>query len=308
MKPEELEHIFEELIAVYENLKAEVIIAEIQDKSDLTSDDFFIANQSTFSRPYRRDIISVDKLLHDEMLTLNLSRNGLYDTLPEGLFHTQRKSKDTGSYTGYRKTLKNEEKDARSFFAPLENEFFHQRLGIEYNERQILDDFYNLNDEFLMNFWNVSPDIPENYTLKLIKLLPYCYKIAGDFELTRLCFEKILDERITFQRKFDTSVENEVDGFNKKSKNQLNLGLNSVLHSDFKEVASPVLEVTIGPISEKNINNYLKKDGVMKFINTFYDYFIPIELKVITKFTVDSDDGFLLAKENSPIMGVSTQL
>ena len=35
MKPEALEKIFTELIAVYENLKAEVLIAEIQENSIL---------------------------------------------------------------------------------------------------------------------------------------------------------------------------------------------------------------------------------------------------------------------------------
>ena len=161
MKAETLENIFAELISVYENLKAEVLIAEIQENSDITVDDFVIANKSTFSRSYRRDIISVDNVLYDNMLTLNLSRNGLYDTLPEGLFHEHQVSKGAHSYTARREVVKKEEHDARLFFAPLESEFFYQRLNVECNERALLDDFYNLKDDFLINFWKV------NSTLKL---------------------------------------------------------------------------------------------------------------------------------------------
>lgn len=310
MKPnaEVLEDIFAELISVYENLKAEIVIAEIQEKSEITVDDFVIANKSTFSRPFRRDIISVDNLLNENMLTLNLSRNGLYDTLPEGLFHTQTSTKDTTSYIARRKTLKQEEDDARSFFAPIENEFFYQRLAIECNERELLDNFYNLNDDFLIDFWNIGADIPEEYTLKLIKLLPHSYKIAGNFELTRLTLEKIIGEEVTFKKTYKNKIDSEIHIEKKARQKELQLGVDTVLNSSKKEVYSPTLEVTIGPISEKNINNYLKKDGVLKFINTFYDYFVPFEIEVITKFITANENGFVIDGTNSSIMGISTQL
>ena len=79
MKSENLEEIFNQLLKVYANLKAEVLIAEIQSNFDLSDDDFLIANQSTFSRAYRRDIIDTDGIINKNKLTLNLSRNGLYD-------------------------------------------------------------------------------------------------------------------------------------------------------------------------------------------------------------------------------------
>ena len=306
MNTETLENIFAELIGVYENLKAEVIIAEIQENSEISAEDFVIANKSTFSRPYRRDIISVDNLLNDNMLTLNLSRNSLYDTLPEGLFHSPQSSNSGSSFSAYRKAVKEEEQEARAFFAPIENEFFLQRLRIESNERELLDDFYNLNDNFLIEFWNIDTKIPEDYILKLIKLLPHSYKIAGDFELTRLSLEKILNEKVSFKKKRENKKG--IPGGKKGGKQGFQLGVDSVLLSDEKEVLGPILEVTIGPISEIKINNYLKKDGVLKFINTFYDYFVPMEIEVITKFIVNNEVGFLLDAEKSPIMGISTQL
>tara|TARA_R110002124_G_scaffold138798_1_gene302829 strand:- start:56058 stop:56984 length:927 start_codon:yes stop_codon:yes gene_type:complete len=303
-----LENIFTELLGVYENLKAEVLIAEIQENSDVTEEDFVIANQSTFSRPYRRDIIDVDNLLNDNMLTFNLSRNGLYDMLPEGLFHAPQTEKAGSSFSAYRKSVKEEEKEARSFFAPIENEFFLQRLRIESKERELLDNFYNLNDDFLIEFWNIDSEIPESYILKLIKLLPHSYKIAGDLELTRLTMEKVLNEKVTFNKKFEARNPSEENTQKKKSVDNFELGVNSVLATTKQKILSPILEVTIGPISEKKINNYLKKDGVLKFINTFYDYFIPIEIEVETKFIVNNKNGFVLNEDDNPIMGISTQL
>ena len=308
MKAETLENIFAELISVYENLKAEVLIAEIQENSDITIDDFIIANKSTFSRSYRRDIISIDNLLYDNMLTLNLSRNGLYDTLPEGLFHVQNVNKDAKSYIAQRKTVKQEEQDARLFFAPLENEFFYQKLNIECNERALLDDFHNINDDFLQGFWKMDLNISESYTLKLIKLLPYSHKIVGDFELTRLSLQKVLNEKVSFKKTYKKQINTENGDKNTNDKIGYQLGVDTVLDGSANEVLSPVLEVTIGPVSENNINKYLKKDGVLDFINTFYDYFIPMEVEVTTKFIRHNEIGFLLDETNGAIIGISTRL
>ena len=306
MKAEVLESIFTELIAVYENLKAEVLIAEIQENSEFQPNDFVISNRSAFSRPYRRDIINVDDQVNEDKLTLNLSRNGLYDTLPEGLFHVPKS--DSSSYIEHRKIVKEEEENARSFFSPLENEFFYQRLRIERNERELLDDFYNLNDDFLIDFWNIADQIPEDYVLKLIKLLPHSHKISGDFELTRMCLEKILDEKVTFKKKFENTMSVNDSEDKDPRKEELQLGVDSVLNGNKNTVLSPTLKVIIGPVSEQNINKYLKRDGVIKFINTFYDYFIPMEVDVVTEFTLINKDGFLLDVTNSPLMGISTQL
>ena len=308
MKPEALEKIFTELIAVYENLKAEVLIAEIQENSNIKAEDFVISNKSTFSRSYRRDIINVDSFINKNKLTLNLSRNGLYDTLPEGLFHIQSVNEDAKSYSAQRKTVKQEEQDARLFFAPLENEFFNQRRKIESNERKMLDDFYNLNDDFLLNFWKVDLDIPENYVLELIKLLPHSHKIVGDFELTRLCLQKVLNEKVSFKKNYKNQINAENGGKNNKGDIGYQLGVDTVLNDRANELLNPVLDVTIGPVSENNINKYLKKDEVLDFINTFYDYFIPMEIEVTTKFTVKNEIGFLLDETNGALMGISTHL
>ena len=303
-----LEAIFTELSSVYENLKAETLIAEIQENSAITINDFVISNKGTFSRAYRRDVINVDDVLHDNMLTLNLSRNSLYDILPEGLFHVPHVSKESESYTTRRKVVKKEEQDARLFFAPLESEFFYQRLEIERNERELLNDFYNLKDDFLVNFWRLDTNIPNRYILKLIKLLPHSHKIAGDLELTRLCLEKILEENVSFSKKYIEKTNNEIEKDKAHSENDFRLGVNSVLEGDSYEILTPLLKVTIGPLDQSNIGMYLKKDGVSKFIATFYDYFLPMEMDAETLITAKKEVGFVLNDTLDPVMGISTYL
>ncbi|MUH34697.1 hypothetical protein D9O36_02480 [Zobellia amurskyensis] len=303
-----LESIFTELSSVYENLRAETIIAEIQENSEATISDFVIANKGTFSRAYRRDIINIDDVLHDNKLTINLSRNGLYDILPEGLFHVPHVSNGTESYTAKRKVVKQEEQDARLFFAPLENEFFYQRLQVEQNEKSMLNNFYNLKDDFLINFWSLDINIPHCYILKIIKLLPYSHKIVGDLELTRLCLEKILEEKVSFKRRNIGKTKNTSEDSKEHSKDIFQLGVNSVLEGNSYEVLSPLLEVIIGPIQQDKISLYSKTNGVSRFIDTFYDYFLPMELETDTIITVKKEVGFVLNDTLNPLMGISTYL
>lgn len=298
MKAEEIQTVFEELASVYENLRAEVLVSEVQENTK-EEIDFLINNKSTFSRSYRRDVIDVERFEEDTLL-LNLSRNGIYDSLPEGLFHSQREQNRQSSYTAKRKKYKDEEKEARAFFSPIENEFFHQRLKIEKNERDLLESFYSLKDDLLIDFWKIDKSIPKAYILKLVKLLPYSYKISGNLELTRLSLEKVLNEKVQFNKKMKNEIEQEERG----EKSQLGVGF--VTQSKNSSVFQPFLEVIVGPIKEREIEKYIRKDGILKFINVFYDYFIPLELDVVTKFLVDKKEGFVLNEAQSPTMGIST--
>ncbi|WP_346882970.1 hypothetical protein [uncultured Algibacter sp.] len=299
MKADELTDILKELTSFYENIKAEVIVSEVQINSEIDID-FLIKNSSTFSRSYRRDVLDVERLEHDDnALLLKLSRNGIYDSLPERLFHSDKDKNKQTSYTAKRKRYKEEEKDARSFFSPIENEFFFQRVKIEKSERDLLDNYYNVKDDFLIDFWKINKEIPRDYIIKLIKLLPYGYKIAGDLELTRLSLEKILNIDIKFSKKFESKVS-----LKKNEQNQL--GVNFVSDSKNSPVYQPYLEVAIGPIKQDNTEEYIRKNGILKFIDVFCSYFIPIELDVVTKILVNKTVGFVLNKEQNPTIGIST--
>ncbi|OAB78747.1 hypothetical protein [Cochleicola gelatinilyticus] len=305
MNEDDFEKVYSELLSVFQNLKAEIIVAELQEKTQLSIEDVLINNNSTFNRPYRRDIIGIENIDNESRkLRLNLSRNGLYDLLPEGLFHSESLNKKATSFAGKRKLYKDQEKEARSLFSPIENELFFQRLQIEKNERSLLNDFYTLKEDFLINFWKIDKNIPREYLLKLVKLLPYSYQIAGDLELTKLCLERILNEKVVFKKTYENIFEKE-ERFKTESPN---LGVNMILHSEQTEVLQPVIEAEIGPIDNEKIPAYIEKNGVLKFIEIFYDFFIPLEFKVKTSFKAINKNGFLIDVDNEPLMGISTRI
>lgn len=297
--------IFNELSSEFKNLRAEVLITEIQENTNFLEESLVVKNESSFSRSYRRDLINIKYNTDKDWLEFKLSRDGLYDSLPEGLFHSTRNQKNA-TYASIRKKFKQEERDARLFFTPLENEFFYQKKEIEKNERKLLYELSNLKDDFLVDFWNLNKNIPKEYALKLIKLLPYSHKISGDFELTRLSLEQILGVKVSFKKKLKNNLISQDKAPNKNISNKL--GVNMVLNSNEKQVFYPYLEAKIGPINSNYIDEYLTKKGILEFIDTFFNYFMPFEIEVITKLIVENKEGFELNNTNLPVMGISTKL
>ena len=272
MSNKKIPEVYRELITAYQNLKAEVLVTEILENSTTELIDIDIFNQSTFSRSYRRDVIGfkIDSYSgKTDKLQFNIARNGLYDTLPEGLFHDPVTSKDNLSYVELHQKHKKEEKDARSFFSPLENEFFTQRVAIERNERELINEFTNLKTDFLLKFWKLDPEIPIEYSIKLLQLLPYAHKISGEIELTALSLEKILDEKVSILKKYKTINEN----INNQSTNKL--GVDLVLEVTETVISYPYWEIIIEPLDEKYIDKYIA-NGIAKKIymidNQYFKY------------------------------------
>lgn len=301
MKTDQLEDLSKRLNKIYENLKAEVIVAELQKNTSLTSSNITTTNQSTFRRSHRRDVLNVS-VKNDTDLDFSLSRNGLYDQLPEGVFHSLSSSKNKTSYSSLRKKYKEEEKDARHFFSPLENEFFQQTLNIEVNEQELFSSFSNLDHHFLSSFWKIKKNIPKNLLLKLLKLLPHSYKIVGNIELTALCLEKIINKNVSIKK---TYVNNNRLTYDVNS--NFILGVDFSLENNDSVIYNPAYEITIGPIEEHEIDKFInKKSGINKLISIFYNYFVPLEIETKTKFNVNHKNGFTLSNDSSPVMGMST--
>jgi len=306
MKNDEIDHIYEELISTYKSLKAEVFITELLESSSLDFEDIDIFNQSTFSRSYRRDVIDfkVDSYSNkNNKLQLNLARNGIYDSLPEGVFHEPVKTRTQLSYKEIRQKNKEEEKSAREFFTPIENEFFVQKVKIEENERKLIDAFTNLENTFLLDFWGLNKDLPEHYNIKLLQLLPFAHKISGNIELLELCLEKILNEKVTIKKKFKKTKNTQ------PSKSHNTLGVDFALHLEHTHFSYPIFDITIGPIHKKNEDIYLKNGVAMQFISIFCDYFIPLEIDTQLNITyLKEESNFILNEFNQPRIGLTTTI
>ncbi len=281
---------------IFYDIKAEALIGDLIENG-LESEDFITIQKGIFKRKYARDIDSTKELKFEngqKVIGFYLNRDGLYDSLPEGLFHekAEKSLKEFDKISEGSKKLKAEEKAAREFFLPFENEIIFQRIQLELEERKVLSRFSeNLFDDIYPEFWNLDKSLDRKYISRMVLLLHFSHKIVGNCELTAKCLETVLDEKVSARlvsskdlqkgeiNKSTTSTKNCLLGANK-------LGVDFICGDKF-EKAGKTMEFNIGPLKNTNVDECLENGSVTKFLKCFFNYFIPVELEVKSNILVD---------------------
>ncbi len=182
--------------------RASVVAAELADHG-VAPDTFFFRNQSTFKRAVANDIESIfwnngeDEGDGADYLVFDLNREGIYDMLPEATVHSQvrKRRADEPNYKAGME-LRRQERDARKFFSPLENEFHHRSLTLDRIERELLkNNNVRRNREFFNYFFEDSSALSDQQLIVLLHILPLSHKIRGNAELIALTISRIIGYR-----------------------------------------------------------------------------------------------------------------
>ncbi|MEO6670256.1 MAG: type VI secretion system baseplate subunit TssG [Ferruginibacter sp.] len=308
------------------DIRAEALLA-VASKSGLNLNDVMINCDRFFKREFSKDIFS-SEIKEDsnkqELVELHLSRTGIYDLLPEGLFFQipQKRSRQmnvSDAVSDYKLNKKKEE-GIRKFFQPFDNGFFTQRLQIEKEEFSLLEGLRTgiLND-FFINFWGLPVTIPKMFMVPLVVLLPHAHKIAGNLELTARCLGFLLKEKVRMVQK--KSVISSAEYANPLRMGDGRLGIDMVCGQFFYEDC-PVIEIKIGPLKNSRMKEYIGDGKRAEVIDTFNRFFIPagLDVSVLIELAQETTDisgmndnayiegDMILEKGAEPILGYSTVL
>ncbi|MCE5347249.1 MAG: type VI secretion system baseplate subunit TssG [Bacteroidales bacterium] len=310
----DLENLINLINSYSSDIKAEVLIADLIQEGFLPSD-FLIFFDSGFKRGYSKDILKAGKFPINNIqdtLAVYLSRDGLYDLLPEGLFHASPDSalsSGKGMASDSKKETKIEE-ETRKFFLPFENEFFYQRVQLELQERTILQKLNDNNlDDFFLDFWKIDRSLPKELIIKLSAMLPFAREIVGDFEMTANCLGAILEEDVTHKIQYSKSYTETNRGHKdeKCSLGKTSLGVNFIIGAHLPENCK-LIRFSIGPLKNNRIDSFLEKGDIAHFIDCFCNYFIPMEMDVEFDVIMPKElQNFVLGSDKTTsIMGYST--
>jgi len=285
------------------DLKAEMLVAVLAEHR-VDPGEILASFDGNLKRAWSRDIASssVEHLeTGDNLLSIHLNRDGIYDGLPELLFHSDPGNEDLSGEEMAKNSMKvrAEEKEARMFFQPFENEIFIQRVQLAMLENRI---FNEINAEFLMgiipHFWRVDNDLPENYVSRLKKLLPLVHQIAGDHSLTAQCLEFILKEHVTISTIEDNSDEIAPGDFHYSGVIGKSLLGVDTISGNFVNGFIGHLISSIGPIMNPETTELVKNGRMNRFLVCFYSYFIPFELDIETKFIFEAERSLFMLNDN----------
>ncbi|MBK7589254.1 MAG: hypothetical protein IPI22_13455 [Bacteroidetes bacterium] len=287
------------------DIKPEVVVADLINH-DVSREMICVKNESVFKRPYRKEITGAhlrNVSDADEIIEISISRDGIYDLLPEGLFHQSLTgaSKSVTSMVLEHKRFKEEENEARKFFQPLENEFFHQKVNIELIERHFFETINKEKDLHLASFWQLDDSLPTKPMQKIVELLPQSKLICGNHAMMQSSLSIILDEKVEL---VISSKKANLQTDQNEHTSHMILGLDSVLGNQFEEEMIQY-EFKIGPLLNTSIEDYLTNKPFYKILHTFYDCFTPIEPEIITTFVSDKND---LQRNKDLFLGLNMQL
>lgn len=277
-------------------------------------EDFLVSCDGLFRREYSRDIVSAEMkedARKQGVLELHLSRSGLYDQLPEGLFFQLSKQ---GARTAHASDMaadykynKKKEEEIRRFFLPFENDFFLQRMQVEKEEAMLLQGLQSgiLNDYFI-KFWGLPSSIPKTFIIPFILLLPYAYKIAGNIALTAECLQQLLKEEVRMQKKQGGLTDAQSIGA--PSLGTALLGVDTICGQQFWD-GTPYIDIEIGPLKKSDVTDYLEGGNRYVLLETFSRFFIPAGVDTMVSVKVKAGKlNMVMEENNGPVLGYSSIL
>ena len=290
MKTNELSEMINELSV---DLPAETLLALLEDRFSLH--DLIVSYEGQSRRNWSKDIYRASAEIVSsgrEVLHLKLNRDGVYDGMPESVFHdlTGNDCTTGGEMARESMRLKAQEKEGRLFFKPIENEVFIQGLQLAKQENRLFQRIIAQNIMGLLpDFWEIGRDLPASFVHRMIRLLPVVHIIAGNDALIEQSLAFILGEEVSMQvlipGNYPVEINNEQDA---SELGRSSLGVDLIAGGGVSGVMKQ-LNVKIGPIADYTTLNMIKDGSFERFLVCFYSYFIPAEVEVQTSFTFSDE-------------------
>lgn len=245
-----------------------------------------------------------------EYLDIYTRKRGLYDSLPEGLFHHRMDVRDKKSRVDVVESFKKErevELSARIFFRPFEISI--DRMLIQAQRYEMAMEKRNKSGEFvrlLSSYWSLLRRLPLDKSLFVISLLSQCYRLTTAEQISEVlavllgCEVKI---QTTYKHmRIDTDCDWELG----KSM----LGVDSVIGEHIED-AYPVVEISINGLRRSQRGLVMEGTKVYEQFMEILDLFIPADAEVELNSTIAPEDAMFFMSdlpELAPILGITSTI
>lgn len=292
--------VIKELEQIFHDYKADVVAAELVD-NNVPVDRIFFRNQSTFKRPVANDIQSVywnDTEDSEPFLVFDLNREGIYDMLPEAVVHRQSKRSKDEERSKMGQELRQQERDARKFFSPLENEFHHRGMRLDMTEREMIKNSNpRRNRQFFNYFFEDSSALNDEQLLILLHILPLSHKIRSDVDLISLTATRILNYDIVVTQKWKRT-KFDLPEHLVKPLSTTHLGIDTVLNDHFS-IPTRYYEVLVNGLSVDDYHLFTGNGKHLTALNFMLPYFFPAGAEWIIATAVQSDTAPLHVSDDT---------
>ncbi|MBR6879296.1 MAG: hypothetical protein IKM95_07975 [Bacteroidales bacterium] len=223
---------------------------------------------SFFSRNYSGDLKSCDP----NAKTISISRNGLYDILPEKLFFDpeELRNRESRDFSLRINEIYEEERSIQKYFQPFDSFFFNRSLNIHMNAQRMIEEEPAL---LLKLFFNYDLQAETNpYVRTMAPLLLNITQLRGDFD----CLTQMLAEVIGCKVDYSFPSQDMIQFIVHK------LDLNQKEYLAFNDQLKPLFAFVV-------------------------EWFIPMQMDCVFK-VKDYQHRFVLSEEKPLVLDYNTQL
>lgn len=283
------------------DIKSEIIIADLIERG-YPLGKILVRNEGLFKRNFTKDVTDVYLDVMNDVLVFHVSRDSLYDILPQNMFHESKQLGNVESEERKKRfeAIKKEEENARKFFLPFDNELFYQKVECESAYRSFLVDPGN----FFQKLFLFDDIGRPKYTRKLVTYALYNNRFVGNIELTAACLSDLIGEEV---RAVSFQNNEKLSSNNISPDDDYVLGESSICGEQVSELGLQ-WEFTIILNDDNNILDFVDiKHGKMnQLLKIFYEYFIPYEFSIKTNVVSSRTISLELSSKQSSKEGKST--
>lgn len=289
------------------DFKLEVIIATLVEQG-YDPELIRILRDGIDRRHISKDIEKVYEKFNDDdlrkYLHIHVNREGIYDILPEGIFHKQtykRSYKDIE--TDVEKALeeikihREQEFFARRFFQLFEQMIDNTLVDIYQNEIRYDHTIHNREYvDLFIQYWPVLRRLQHRQAVAFMYVIPLLSEIRLSLKEVSESLSFILDVPVKIEKiklpakKADSQFESHLG--------QIRLGVDWVLGNTFDDGLYD-LKLTIGYLSAERMRGFLETAPERIVLNMLLEIFLPDETFTLIDFKIDpADSKFILSDEN----------
>ncbi|WP_228443179.1 type VI secretion system baseplate subunit TssG [Chryseobacterium nematophagum] len=278
--------------------------------------DIFIERIGIKDRAYLKDIKNISSNywgFDEEILTIETYREGIYDYLPEGLFHppslgTSRRNIET--VVKEIRKQKRVEEDARKFFRPFELEIFYAEVNALMTE--INFDVANDSDTLLdtiNELWPLIKMLDRQNAYIFIHILPFFHHIRGDKAWFEKCMTAFLQVPVNVT--FVPNIINNIEDYDHSMLlGNSRLGVTYIPSGKHMDGQRNWV-INVGPIPYQDMEKYVPESPFRKILQAIYDCFLPLTVDIKENFITEKKEySFSLENDNKNAnhLGYSTFL
>ncbi|MEZ0485639.1 type VI secretion system baseplate subunit TssG [Fibrella aquatica] len=271
------------------DIRAEVWLA--RQLAEPTQANVVVRHLGTFARPYSPDLVAIDDVTEQpgqpDTRYVDLSREGFYDMLPEALFHPPRPANARPEApTALSKRLREEEKKGRQFWLPAEQEMMRLRVRIEQQEQQTLEQatgpVWQEVFDWLLSIRGYSFSAQQQICLLAIWM--NAHRVVGNWPETAAYFSRFLQVPVQIThgpRQANEPATQSITAISPGQSPRLGVsrvGIDWILPpSQGITDDGGVIRLTIGPLTPKQLADYLPNQIGWRYVSLLAGYLLPAD-------------------------------